>query len=87
MKEIMMITVLSLAAPFAYAETPAGGAATESTSVSFTQVDSDRDGMISKQEAQSFAAVEVVFDDADANKDGALDNQEFSGIQTSTDAE
>ena len=42
--------------------------------------------MISKQESQSFAAVEIVFDDANANKDGALDNQEFSGIQSSKDA-
>ncbi len=89
MKKLMLITALSLTVPFAYAMDPAGGAphaepgmAHGSPSAAFSQIDTDRDGMISKQEASSFSAVEVIFDDADANKDGALDAQEFSRTQT-----
>ncbi len=87
MKKLMLITAFSLTVPFAYAEPPAAygeqparvpGAA---TSPAFSQIDTDQDGMISKQEASSFSAVEVIFDDADANKDGALDAGEFSKTQ------
>jgi Ca2+-binding EF-hand superfamily protein len=80
MKKLMLITALSLTVPFAYAEQPAAGAP-EAASVSFSQIDTDQDGMITKQEASSFSAVEVVFDDIDANKDGALDAEEFYGPQ------
>jgi Ca2+-binding EF-hand superfamily protein len=76
----MLITALSLTVPFAYAEQPAAGAP-EAASVSFSQIDTDQDGRITKQEASSFSAVEVVFDDVDANKDGALDAEEFYGPQ------
>ena len=97
MKKLMLITTLSLALPVAHAEPPAAygeppaaygqqpagsaPAVAPSTSAAFSQIDTDQDGMISKQEASSFSAVEVIFDDADANKDGALDAGEFSRTQ------
>jgi hypothetical protein len=87
MKKLMLITALSLTVPFAYAEPPAGygqqpaASVPGATSAGFSQIDTDQDGMISKQEASSFSAVEVMFDDADANKDGALDADEFSRTQ------
>jgi len=85
MKKLMLITALSLTVPFAYAEQPYAGqpatSAPEAASVSFSQIDTDQDGMISKQEASSFSAVEVIFESSDANKDGALDVEEFYGTQ------
>ena len=86
MKKLMLITALSLTVPFAYAEPPAAygeqpARVPGATPPAFSQIDTDRDGMISKQEASSFSAVEIIFDDADANKDGALDAQEFSKTQ------
>ena len=88
MKKLMLMTALSLTVPFAYAMDPTGsvppvapGTAPGAPSAAFSQIDTDRDGMISKQEASSFSAVEVIFDDADANKDGALDAEEFSHTQ------
>lgn len=87
MKKLMLITALNLTVPFAYAEQPATsmpGAASSAPgaeSAAFSQIDTDQDGMISRQEASSFSAVEVIFEDSDANKDGALDVEEFYGTQ------
>ena len=83
MKKLMLITALSLTVPFAYAEQQPYAGQPETSmsgagSAAFSQIDTDQDGMISKQEASSFSAVEVIFEDADANKDGALDADEFS---------
>ena len=80
MKKLMLITALSLTVPFAYAEQPATSAP-GATSPAFSQIDTDQDGMISKQEASSFSAVEIIFEDIDANKDGALDADEFYNPQ------
>ena len=85
MKKLTLVTALSLSVPFAFAEQPyaeqPAASAPEAASASFSQIDTDQDGMISKQEASSFSAVEVIFDDADANRDGALDAHEFSQTQ------
>jgi len=85
MKKLMLMTALSLTVPFAYAEQPYAGqpatSAPEAGSAVFSQIDTDQDGVISKQEASSFSAVEVMFEDADANRDGALDADEFSQTQ------
>ena len=86
MKKLMLSTALSLTVPFAYSEPPAAygeqpASVPGATSAGFSQIDTDQDGMISKQEASSFSAVEIIFDDADANKDGALDADEFSKTQ------
>ncbi len=76
MKKLLIVAAVAMATPFAHAEAPAD-AAVETTQASFTQIDADQDGMISKQEASSFSSVELMFDGADANKDGALDSTEF----------
>lgn len=80
MKKLIGIAVLGLIAPFANAEMPAAAEA-PAAAASFEQVDADQDGIISKQEAHSFAAVELIFEGADANQDGALDATEFSQAQ------
>ena len=77
MKKLLIAAAVAMTTPFAaYAEAPAD-AAVETTQASFTQIDADQDGMISKQEASSFSSVELMFDGADTNKDGALDSSEF----------
>ena len=76
MKKLLVLAAIAMTTPFAYAEAPAD-AAIDTTQASFTQIDADQDGMISKQEASSFSSVELMFDGADANKDGALDSTEF----------
>lgn len=45
--------------------------------VDFSDVDTNQDGRISKQEASSFAAVETMFEKADTDKNGSLDWNEF----------
>src|SRR5699024_7210589 len=44
---------------------------------SFTQLDTDQDGYISKEEAQASDALALHFDQLDQNKDGKLDATEF----------
>lgn len=80
MKKLIWIAALGLIAPFANAEMPSAEQA-PAAAVSFEQADTDKDGMISKQEAGSFAALELIFEQADANQDGALDAGEFSHTQ------
>jgi Ca2+-binding EF-hand superfamily protein len=87
MKNVMIIAALGLASPLAFAETEATPSAAEEQTISFEQIDVDKDGMISKQEATSFSSVELIFDDADANQDGALDASEFSQVGSAPSAE
>ena len=78
MKKLLLVTALSFSASFAHAaEAPAAGTM-EAAPATFSEIDSDKDGKISRQEASSFSAVELEFDRADANKDDALDIQEFA---------
>jgi len=81
MKKLLLVTALSFSASFAHAEAPAAGTMDTAPAATFSEIDSDKDGKISRQEASSFSAVEISFDNADANKDGALDIQEFAGTQ------
>jgi len=77
MKKLLIVAAIAMTTPFfAHAEAPAD-AAVDTTRASFTQIDADQDGMISKQEASSFSSVELMFDGADTNQDGALDSSEF----------
>ncbi len=77
MKKLLIVAAVAMTTPFfANAEAPAD-AVVETTQASFTQIDTDQDGMISKQEASSFSSVELMFDGADSNQDGALDSSEF----------
>jgi len=76
MKKLLLVAAVAMTSPLAFAEAPAD-AATEPTGASFSQIDADQDGAISKQEASSFSSVEIMFDSADSNKDGALDSSEY----------
>jgi len=76
MKKILLIATLGAIMTTAYAEDkqPVTGADT----ASFEQIDSDRDGRITRNEAASFSALEATFDSADANQDGVLTEEEFA---------
>jgi len=43
----------------------------------FTALDANKDGKVTKAEAQKNAAVAQMFDQADKNKDGSLSKDEF----------
>lgn len=48
----------------------------------FTALDADKDGFISKEEAQKEVNLDAVFDHADANGDGKLDLQEYAAVHS-----
>ena len=77
MKKLVLLSVV-----FGLASAPvfAAGDSSESlmSSGSFNDVDKNQDGVISRNEAASFSALEAVFDGADSNNDGTLDLQEFT---------
>ena len=76
MKKLLIVAAVAMTSPFAFAEAPAD-ATMDTKEASFSQIDADQDGTISKQEASSFSSVEIMFDSADSNKDGALDSTEY----------
>lgn len=49
---------------------------------SFQDLDTNRDGQISLDEAKKSPEVSKKFGQADANKDGQLDQAEFSALET-----
>ncbi len=71
----MQKRVLTLAAIglFFSAAAMAGG-------LSFTELDANGDGTISKDEAASSATLAPLFADADRNADGKLDKDEFAAL-------
>ena len=78
MKKVMtMLTVALVAPPVLANDEP----------VNFTDVDSNKDGAITRQEAASFAPVERGFDKVDANRNGLLERQEFYRLQASKGSE
>jgi Ca2+-binding EF-hand superfamily protein len=86
MNKFALIMILGLSMPLANAG-QAEKASDKAGNPSFSSVDSDQDGMISREEAASFSAVELAFDKADANQDGALDADEFSQTGAAAEAE
>ena len=54
--------------------------------VAFKQIDSDRNGYVSRVEARSVAAVESMFDSADINNDGLLDRSEYTSVRMAREA-
>lgn len=50
----------------------------------FGTLDTDKDGYVSKAEAQKDASTEAAFAAADKNKDGKLDRAEFGSIANGT---
>ncbi len=82
MKNALLTAALACVAMTAHAATdrqPAGS----NDPTSFQQVDSDRDGRISRQEAAAFSALEARFEAADANGDGVLSADEFARSKAS----
>lgn len=55
--------------------------------VSFQDLDANRDGQISLDEAVKSPDVSQKFGQADANKDGKLDASEFAALETPKDAQ
>ena len=53
--------------------------------VAFQDIDSDRNGYVSRVEARSVAVVENAFDSADANRDGLLDRDEYTSVRPATE--
>jgi Ca2+-binding EF-hand superfamily protein len=49
--------------------------------MSYEQLDTDRDGQISREEAQQSEWVKSRFDNGDKNSDGRLDRTEFDGLK------
>lgn len=62
----------------------AGGGATGGAP-SFSQLDTDGDGSISRNEAQAMPQLEQNFQQADRNQDGKVDQSEFAQFETGAD--
>ena len=56
------------------------GAASSNAKQGWAEVDTDKDGAISKQEASSNAGLSQVFDQADADTDGKLTAEEYKAF-------
>lgn len=74
-RAITLATGLVLASSFAFA----GG--DKKIEESFTDLDTNRDGVISEAEAQASPTLMANFKDADTNMDGKLQSREFSAIR------
>lgn len=59
------------------AATPAEPAQSQAKGKTWADVDSDKDGKISKTESATEPAVGQIFDQADSNKDGSLTTDEY----------
>ncbi len=53
--------------------------------LSFTELDANGDGVISKDEAAGSATLAPLFSDADRNADGKLDKDEFAALVKPTE--
>lgn len=62
------------------AATPASPAEGEAKQITWSDLDADKDGKLTKIEASSVQALSQVFDDADADKDGALTPDEYKAF-------
>ena len=60
--------------------TPASPAEGEAKKITWSDLDADKDGKLTKTEASSVQALTQVFDDADADKDGALTPDEYKAF-------
>ena len=68
----------ALISAFVMALASAGAFAAEDTGKLFVQLDADKDGFVSKAEAEKHKDLSATFAKADANADGKLDPNEFS---------
>ncbi len=86
MKKLIIITAIGLTTPFLAQAENAALASKESKAPTFENVDANKDGVITRQEASAFSALEVSFDRVDANKDGKLDAEEFTRSRQTSDS-
>jgi len=75
--KIILITASSLLLPFAIVASQFLELSGASSPVTFDQVDRNRNGVLSRQEAVNDSSLSVRFDIADANGDGSLDPHEY----------
>ncbi len=81
---VLTAIVLGLVTSSAFAQMKAPEAATGSkagSTAKFDALDADKDGHLSRNEAERSKGLPEAFDQADANKDGKLDAAEFEAIQ------
>jgi hypothetical protein len=74
--KLILLTTASLLLPFSIVASQyleLSGA----SPVTFDQVDRNRNGLLSRQEAVNDTSLSVTFDTADANGDGSLDPHEY----------
>ncbi|WP_242102614.1 MULTISPECIES: EF-hand domain-containing protein [unclassified Lysobacter] len=67
--------------------TPASPAEGETKKITWSDLDADKDGKLTKTEASSVQALTQVFDDADADKDGALTPDEYKAFVAKNQAD
>ena len=77
MKFQLMLSVAALACVPAFAQDQPQAAADDPVSSIFSQLDTNKDGRISAEEAQASSVVSRSFQKADANGDGAITREEF----------
>ena len=63
--------------PMAQPSTPQPAADASSKALRWSDLDTNKDGKLSKTEAQPVQSLSAVFDEADANADGALTGDEY----------
>ena len=85
MKKMIIIAAIGMTTPFLAQAENAAMASSEANAPAFEIIDADQDGMITRDEAASFSALEVTFDKADTNKDGSLDADELANSRQAGD--
>ncbi len=75
MRKKQLLTTLALM-------TISGFASAANSTTSFQNLDTNRDGQITLDEAKKSPEVNTKFTQADANKDGKLDAAEFAALET-----
>lgn len=68
--------------PSSPSTSPSTGGAAGGSGETFTKLDSDKDGMVSKKEASKNKDLTSKWDTLDTNKDGKLDQGEFAAFET-----
>lgn len=63
------------------AAAPGAGVGVEADASGFTQLDSNSDGQLSRDEVQSDPRLSSQWDSLDANRDGNVDESEFSALE------
>jgi Ca2+-binding EF-hand superfamily protein len=71
-KHLLTVLTLTMASGIAWAG---------SDKISFQELDTNGDGVISRDEAKKAPAVKAKFDQVDANRDGQLDMAEFAALE------